>query len=104
MKIPDDVLIFKSEEEGDRCDFCNGPCAPPDEKDYVCGPVTVPGFTLGEGVWTACGACAKLIDSNSWEALSQRAAQRVNPALRDAYLIQVRRTHQEFAKHRRLIQ
>lgn len=55
-----------------RCDFCGDDTiyASYDAADFVMSEIV-----LSEGYWFACRDCSRLIESNEWPALTERALE-----------------------------
>lgn len=92
---------------GKECDFCTlGPIV----KAYACRNFMWSGLPIFAnevgGRWTACQACAFLVDGGDWSGLTDRAARafirrhQVPRADQDVVRAQLAGIHEGFARHR----
>jgi hypothetical protein len=94
------------------CDFCNGPAV---ARSYRAAPVTMPVrqnlLYFCDTEWAACALCARLIDDERWQELSDRSytlwiqtenQRGVSPPLpeREFMRTHIRQLHQLFREAR----
>lgn len=85
------------------CDFCSAANPP---RSYQCAPFLMHTFQgieqWSDNRWAACNVCARLIDNNLWDALSQRSLETapfialLTEKEKAEYLIILKTAHQRF--------
>jgi hypothetical protein len=90
------------------CDFCSSKDV---VKSYACEPfraLDIPGALIidsADNAWAACAVCSNLIDTNQWDALTERSIETAQlpdmPEYERELTVQfVRNMHQQFRKLR----